>query len=48
MKGFVMSGDTSDESVALLSIGEVGRVLGIGWDLKDDEFAVKVEANLSR
>ena len=42
IKGFVMSGDTSKENLALLGTGEVGRVLGIGWDPKKDEFAVKV------
>ena len=46
VKGFVKSGDTSKENLALLDTGEVGRVLGIGWNPKHDEFAVKVRINL--
>ena len=48
LKGFVTSGDTSDENLALLGAGNVSRVLGIGWDPKDDVFTVKVSINLTK
>ena len=48
VKGFVQSGDTSKENLALLGTGEVGRVLGICWNPEHDEFAVKVRINLSK
>ena len=42
MKGFLMSGDTVKETLGLLGTGEMGCILGIGWDLTHDEFAVKI------
>ena len=47
LKGFVMSGKDSDEPLALLGSGELGRVLGMGWDPKGDKFKIKVRVNLS-
>ena len=48
LKGFVMSGDSSDETLSLLGSGDVGQILGVGWDPKSDEFVVKVRINLSK
>ena len=48
MKGFAMSGDTAKETLQLLGTGEMGRILGIGWDLTKDEFAVKIRFNMSK
>ena len=47
-KGFVKSGDSSDDILALLGCGEIGRVLGIYWDPKLDQFCVKVRVNISK
>ena len=47
-KGFVMSGDTKEENIALLGTGEVGRVLGIGWNPTEDAFVVNVRINTSK
>ena len=48
IKGFVMSGDSCEVSLSLLGSGEIGRVLGIGWDPTRDEFCVRVRINLSK
>ena len=48
IKGFVMSGDTSEDLLSLLGTGEIGRVLGVGYDPTKDEFAVKVRINFSK
>ena len=48
VKGFVASGDKSDETLALLGTGEMGRVLGISWDPRKDELSVTVKINLSK
>lgn len=48
MKGFVMSGDNSEESLSLLGTGEIGRILGIGWKPLEDMFTVKVRINTSK
>ena len=48
LKGFVMSGDSSEESLSLLGTGELGRILGIGWDPSRDVFIVIVRINLSK
>ena len=46
-KGFVMSGDTLDEALKLLGSGELGRVLGMGWEPGGDVFKVKVRINIT-
>ena len=48
IKGFVLSGDSSEEILALLGCGEIGRVLGIYWDPALDQFCVKVRVNVSK
>ena len=48
IKGFVRSGETCEENLSLLGSGEVGKVLGICWDPKNDEFSIKVRVNLSK
>ena len=48
IKGFVMSGDTSEKNLSLLGSGEVERVLGVGWDPRSDTFTVQVKVNLSK
>ena len=48
VKGFVRSGDNSERSLSLLGTGELGRVLGVGWDPKKDVFSVIVKINLSK
>lgn len=48
VKGFIMSGDSSQEILSLLGSGEVGRILGIGWRPTDDEFVIRVRINASR
>ena len=48
VKGFVTSGDVVEENIAMLGTGEVGRVLGVGWDPTSDTFVVKVRINLSK
>ena len=48
IKGFVASGDESEESRLLLGTGEKGRVLGICWDPSLDEFNVRTRINLSK
>ena len=48
IKGFVTSGDVTEEELSLLGSGEVGRVLGIGWDPRKDEFKVRVRINVSK
>ena len=47
VKGFVTSGDDDDEARALLGGKEVGRVLGIPWHPKADEFSVQVNIDVS-
>ena len=37
-----MSGDTSEEVLSLLGSGDEGRVLGVGWDSRDDTFTVTI------
>ena len=48
MKGFVATGDTSEESRTLLGSGDVGRVLGVNWSPADDVLSVSVRINVSR
>lgn len=48
VKFFVTSGDQVQENIAMLGTGEVGRVLGIGWDPATDTFVVQVCINLSK
>ena len=48
IKGFVMSGDTKEEDLAMLGTGEVGRVLGVGWKPENDVFTIEVKINLSK
>ena len=48
IKGFVTSGEKSQESRLLLGTGEAGRVLGICWDPARDEFTVRTRINLSK
>ena len=48
VKGFVMTGDTAEESISLLGTGEVGRILGIGWIPGEDKFVAKVKINVSK
>ena len=48
VKGFVMSGELSVDSQALLGTGEVGRILGIGWKPYEDEFVVRARVNISK
>ncbi len=48
MKGFVTSGDTDERVLAMLGSGEVGRVLGVGWDPRKDVFTVQIRINLSK
>ena len=48
MKGFVTSGDVVEENLALLGTGDVGRVLGVGWEPGTDTFVIKVCINLSK
>ena len=48
VKGFVMSGDSSEESLSLLGTGEIGRILGIGWKPCEDVFVARVRINTSR
>ena len=48
IKGFVMSGDTSEESLGLLGSGDVSRVLGICYDPERDEFYVIIRINLTK
>ena len=43
IKGWVLSGDSSEECLALLGTGNVGRVLGVGWSPPTDEFSVVVK-----
>ena len=47
VKGFVASGDDDEVSRGLLGGREVGRVLGIPWHPKSDEFSVQVKINVS-
>ena len=48
LKGFVLSGDDTESSVALMGSGEVGRVLGVGWCPATDEICVVVRIYLSK
>ena len=48
IKGFVSTGDKSEESLALLGTGDLGRVLGIGWEPERDIFKVRVRINFTR
>ena len=48
MKGFVVSGDISDEILSLLGCGNVSRILGVNWSPPTDEFWVTVKINVSR
>ena len=47
-KGFVTSGDSTEEARSLLGSGTIGRVLGIGWDPGPDEFVFNIRINLSK
>ena len=46
LKGFVTSGDVSDDDLLLLGAGNIGLVLGIGWDPREDVFTVRVSVSL--
>ena len=48
MKGFVASGDSSEESRTLLGSGDVGRVLGVNWNPADDVLSVSIRINVSK
>ena len=48
LKGFVTSGCTSKEPLSLLGSGELGRVLGIGWEPSSDVYKVEVKINFSK
>ena len=48
VKGAVKSGDKSEENLQLLGTGEIGRVLGVGWDPSEDVFVVRVRINFSK
>ena len=48
IKGFVASYDDAPEILALLGTGEIGRILGIYWDAKNDQFTFVIHINLSK
>ena len=48
IKGFVMPGYNCDETLTLLVSGDLGRILGMGWDPCEDVFKLKVRINLSK
>ena len=48
LKGFVTSGVDCDEALKLLGSGDLGRVLGMGWEPREDVFKIKVRINLSK
>ena len=48
MKGFVVSGDFSDEILSLLGCGKISRILGVNWFPPTDEFWVTVRINVSK
>ena len=48
MKDFVTSGEVSDETLSLLGSGDLGRVLGIGWEPRSDVFKINVRINFSK
>ena len=48
IKGFISSGDQSNEVVALLGGDLEGHVLGITWNPHTDELSVSVRINLSK
>ena len=48
LKGFVMFVCESGEPLILLASGDLGRVLGMGWDPRQDMFKIKVRINLSK
>ena len=48
VKGFVTSGDVSEETLSLLGSRDFGRVHGIRWEPKNDVFLTKVRINLSK
>ena len=48
IKGFVESGDDSEEVLSLLGCGKVKRVLGVNYDPPPDEFSVSVHINVSK
>ena len=48
VKGFVTTGDNTKEALSLLGSGDVGRVLGVSWHPKNDEFSVEVNINISK
>ena len=47
LKGFVTSGVDCDAALKLLGSGDLGRVLGMGWEPREDVFKIKVRINLS-
>ena len=47
-KGFVRSGCTSETVLSLLGSGEVGRILGCGWNPTNDVFRIVVRINFSK
>ena len=48
VKGFVESGENSEEGLSLLGSGEVSRVLGTNWNPAEDVFSVSVKINISK
>ena len=43
-----MPGYNCDETLTLLVSGDLGRILGMGWDPCEDVFKFKVRINLSK
>ena len=43
-----MHGYNCDETLTLLGSGDLGRILGMGWDPCEDVFKIKVRINLSK
>ena len=48
IKGFVSSGDTAADLLALLGSGEISRMLGLNWHPPTDELTVTVTINISK
>ena len=48
VKGFVISGEASEEAISLLGSGDVSRVLGVTWNPTKDVFSITVKINISK
>ena len=48
VKGFVMSGESSEELISLLGSGEISRILGVTYNPPTDVFSVTVRINVSK